>query len=411
VGRADQVSDERRRLGAWYTPPDLVELVQSVSLDRVLPHRPDPAGLLVLDPACGTGNLLVAAADRLVRAGLDPEGAQQCLVGVDVDGAALAEARRRLPGARFVEADGLTWSPDAAVDVVVGNPPFLSPLRRRAGVGARGGARYADVAAQFLARWAAQLAPGGALGFVMPLSFLSTLDAAPIRAAVLEVATVCDLVAQTRTAFDAAVHTMVIGLRAGADASGLRSRPTWGHRVAEQFGLPPPAPPPPGPRVGDLASVTADFRDQFYGLVGAVADDAAGPRLVTSGLIGDGVCHWGRRPARFARTTYRAPRVELALLSPEMAAWATRRLVPKVLVASQARHLHAVVDHEGTMLPSVPVISVVPRHLSDLDAIDAALRDRRTADWARSTYLGAGMRPGTIKLSARQVAGLPLAWD
>jgi hypothetical protein len=64
-----------------------------------------------------------------------------------------------------------------------------------------------------------------------------------------------------------------------------------------------------GPVLGDLAPFAVDFRDQYYGLVGAVSDDADGPPLVTSGLIEPGRCLWGERPVRFAKQRYTAPRV------------------------------------------------------------------------------------------------------
>ena len=116
--------------------------------------------------------------------------------------------------------------------------------------------------------------------------------------------------------------------------------------------------------LGDIATFRADFRDQYYGLVGAVGDDVDGPPLVTSGLIDPGVCHWGSRPVRFAHHRYDAPRVDLARLSPEMLRWATQRLVPKILVANQTRVIEAVVDREGAWLPgvAVPLVKEHMRH-------------------------------------------------
>jgi hypothetical protein len=36
--------------------------------------------------------------------------------------------------------------------------------------------------------------------------------------------------------------------------------------------------------IGDIATITADFRQHYYGLVGAGSDGADGPPLITSGL-------------------------------------------------------------------------------------------------------------------------------
>jgi SAM-dependent methyltransferase len=80
----------RRRLGAFATPRVLAEAV----VDRALPSP--SAGLAVVDPACGTGALLVAVLDRLVDAGVVAETALSSLHGVDVDPIAVELARARL---------------------------------------------------------------------------------------------------------------------------------------------------------------------------------------------------------------------------------------------------------------------------------------------------------------------------
>jgi hypothetical protein len=203
---------------------------------------------------------------------------------------------------------------------------------------------------------------------------------------------------------------VVIGIGAEFAGAVTDGRPTWSHRVAPQFGIEVPDPPPVGAVIGDVAAVRADFRDQYYGLVGAVGDDRVGPPLVTSGLIGDGVHQWGSRPVRFAKARHHAPRVDLSALSPTMQHWAESRLVPKILVATQKHRICAVADPDGALLPSVPVISVIPHRSSDLDTVLAALLDPQASAWARCTYLGAGLTPHSIKLSARQVSGLPLRW-
>lgn len=248
------------------------------------------------------------------------------------------------------------------------------------------------------------------MAFVMPMSFLAAADTAGIRASLLEAMTLDSVDAQTTKVFDAAVFTCVVALVNRRSMLEDR-RPTWSHRVAEQFGIEVADLPPTGPRIGDVADVRADFRDQYYGLIEAVGDGREGPRFVTSGLIGDGELRWGARPVRFAKRDFASPRVELAALSPKLQRWARRRLVPKVLVATQASRIHAVADPDGSLLPGVPVISVVPHDPADLDRVLAALRHPRATQWARCTYLGAGLTPRSIKLSARQIAELPLAWD
>jgi hypothetical protein len=197
------------------------------------------------------------------------------------------------------------------------------------------------------------------------------------------------------------------------DGADIGTRPTWSHLVADTAAIP-HVRLETSERLGDRAGATADFRDQYYGLIGAVADEADGPALVTSGLIEPGRCEWGQRPVRFARATYEAPRVALDRLDAPLQLWAKRRLVPKVLVAMQTRVIEAVVDADGAWLPSVPVVTVVPHDAGDLWHVGAVLCAPAVSAWAASTYLGVALAPTAIKLSARQVLEVPLpnrSWD
>ncbi len=81
AGRAylADLSIERADLASYYTPADLVDLLLSRSLDPLIEQRlaaaPDAAGrkqallsLKVIDPACGSGAILVGALDRIALA-------------------------------------------------------------------------------------------------------------------------------------------------------------------------------------------------------------------------------------------------------------------------------------------------------------------------------------------------------
>ena len=72
------------------------------------------------------------------------------------------------------------------VDVVVGNPPYLSQLAAattRGGSSRHGGGPYADAAVEFLALAHRLARPdGGRIGLVLPQSILASRDAAPVRA-------------------------------------------------------------------------------------------------------------------------------------------------------------------------------------------------------------------------------------
>jgi hypothetical protein len=138
--------------------------------------------------------------------------------------------------------------------------------------------------------------------------------------------------------------------------------------------------------------------------------------LITSGLIDPGQCRWGTAPARYGRRRWAAPAVDLAgLAASPLAAWASRQLVPKVLVATQTRVLEAVVDEAGEWLPCTPVLTVVPRGFDLWHALAALLSPPATA-WALRHAGGAALSSGALKVSASQLRALPLPaqgsdWD
>jgi SAM-dependent methyltransferase len=490
----DAGRSRRKQLGAWYTPQFLVDHIADQVLARLGQGSGDPRAVVrVLDPSCGDGRLLAALQQRSVG--------EVAVTGVDVDAEALAAARRQLgSGAELIHADALTfdWG-ERSFDVVVGNPPFLSQMAATTSRGRRsghGGGVYADAAVEFLAM-SVRLASerGGQVALVLPASLLSTRDAGPVRARLLDMGALEWFWWSPGLEFaDANVRTCVFGWVRGSTAPsvtrsiGSEVQPvapvgsdvlvgrssTWAALIADQLGVPSL---PPGwtarRRVGEIAVANANFRDEYYGLIGAVAEASSGQRaaglasrtdsgnslafgiesfadcdtaggsgsddvqgslwpaepggadegfapLITSGLIDPGRCHWGAIPVRFAKEPFIAPVVDLRRLSPKMQRWARRKRVPKVLLANQTRVIEAVVDRSGHWLPSVPVINVRPRQSGDLWRLAAALSNPVTSSIAASQSLGAGLSAAAIRLSAPRVELLPLpgsspaalaAWD
>ena len=403
--------------GSFYTPPVLVDWV----LDRVLADLPDHA--TVLDPACGTGNFLVAVARRL-----GPDAATR-VHGVDLDPVAVAITRLLLrieaPGVdpavleRTVRVgDGLGAHPGAPYDVVLGNPPFGGRLRPRAPVPQAAPAAYTDTSAVFLLRALDLAGPQGVVALVQPLSFLATRDAAPVRAAVAARGAVTDFWTSPTPVFSGTpVLTCVPVVHLGAPGGGLApAQGTWGALAAPALGIPAVAPRASGV-LGDLGPCTADFRDQYYGLVPHVREGGPGTPLVTAGLVDPARCRWGETPTRFAKQDWAAPTVDLDSLHADgtLSAWARARLVPKVLLAPQGRVIEAVVDVDGAWLPSVPVVTLAVEPDRLWHALAVLLAPPVVAQ-ACATYAGTGLSARALKLSARQVAALPLpadrdAWD
>jgi SAM-dependent methyltransferase len=426
IGMTPVDPSERKRRGAWYTPPALVRfLVEQAVVPAAREAAQAGRRVRILDPACGDGRVLAAA-----RAAVHE---RSDLVGIELDPVAAAVARGAVPEARIVVGDGRQVDPHGCLDAVVGNPPYLGQLARVTSRGARfylGGGPYADVAAEFLLRAVALARPeGGRVALVLPQSILASRDTAAIRAAVLEQAALVGLWWVGAKVFEAQVNVCIVVLQrgvpqravrrwSGAAPGALSAAPasrldgdTWSPLVADAAGVPPVELDFATGRLGDLGHATAGFRDQYYGLIPYVRDDGPGAPLVTAGLIDAGRCRWGQRPARFARRRFVAPRVDLGRLGSadaRLASWFRSRLGPKVLVATQTRVIEAVADPVGAWLPSVPVIAVEPTRTADLWAIAAVLTAPPISAWALSRHMGAGLGVWTLKLSASQLLDLPL---
>lgn len=414
----------RKQLGQWFTPEALVEHVVAMTLDGFVPQSDSP--VVVVDPSCGDGRFL-AAADRALHA----RGITARLIGVDIDATAAGAARGALPHAEIHQGDALTreWG-GLRVDVVVGNPPFLNQLATSTTRGGRsrfGGGPYADTAAEFLALSVNLVrAGGGRVGLVLPQSVLSTRDAAAIRSSVASRAALIGAWWSTTRMFDAAVHTCALAFERGAvhqpvarwagpdfaPRPAVTLRGSWAELLVDD-----PAPDAHEQRstdgtVGDRMRFSVDFRDQYYGLVGAVGEDrdgVDGPPLVTCGLIEPGRCLWGGRSVRFAKQRYDAPRVDLDLLDPRMRAWAASRLVPKLLVANQTTTIEVVVDAAGKWLPSVPVISGVIHDgvTASLDEVAAVLSSPASSAWVRSRAAGSGLSRTSLRLTPALLSSIP----
>lgn len=106
---ADAAGNERKTTGSYYTPSSLVDCLLDSALDPVLEEaarKPDPERaileLAVVDPACGSGHFLVAAARRIARrlarvrcGGIEPSPPEvqhalrdvvgRCIYGVDLN--------------------------------------------------------------------------------------------------------------------------------------------------------------------------------------------------------------------------------------------------------------------------------------------------------------------------------------
>lgn len=480
---------DRKRGGAYYTPPDVVARLLDLALEPVLDACEDAVervrAIRVLDPAAGSGNFLSAAGDRIRRRleALDvpPSDAAaiaygECLVGIDIDPTAVALCTTSLAHAshgtvtesqlkeRIICADGLGlvaeadglfssgWqclidAVDAAdgFDLVIGNPPFLSQLAtetaRSDGYSARLRQRFGDAVAGLtdtavlfllLAVDAAKRG-GGVVCLIQPISVLSTRDAADARNAVLAGAAMRAVWICEDKVFDASVRVCapifvrghapgeveLLHNRQFAPAGSVRASALaegrWSTLLATIKGVPERELRSAG-SVRDIASATADFRDQYYGLRGCVvdlaaADDFTFPPLVTSGLLDPAKVLWGHRSTRFDKVTYECPRVDVSRLAPRLQEWVRSRLRPKLMLATQTKVLEAFVDSTGRFLPSVPIVTVTANDVGDLWRLGALLSSPPVTLVAARRHLGAALSSDALKLGASDVLGLPLPAD
>lgn len=438
---------DRRRRGAHYTPADL-----AARLVALVEPRPDDR---VCDPAVGGGAFLLAAARALDRAGVDRRRiVTDLLWGADIDPVAVATCRttlalwagRPVPAGRVVEADTLggpaPWA--GSFDVVVGNPPFLTPLaratapdddrrgrlRRRFGDAA---GPYVDAAALFLLVGLELLAEDGRMVLVQPLSFLATRDAGPVRQRLLAEASLRGLWVAVDKVFGASVEVCApVAIRSPAGGSVARFRgagvqpagsvpPVDADRLSELaaplVGIPPVAT-PAGAELGEQVEVVAGFRDEFYGIAAATTEGGAGPRVVTAGRIGPLRLDPEGRRVRIRRRDFDDPRVDLDVLArdhPKVARWLERLLVPKVLLATQTPVLEVIADPDGTLVPLTPVLAVLAP-AERVWAVAGLLSAPSISALAAARTLGSGRHHRVVKLAAREVRALPglgpgRAWD
>lgn len=171
--------DRRKRHGIHYTPAPLAAFLASRAAAALAGRG--GGRLRVLDPACGDGELLLAAA-RVLGPGVE-------LVGYDRDPVAVEVARERLAGlpATVHATDFLGAAPPAAgFDLVITNPPYVRTQVLGAAVSAELSARLGlrgrvDLAHAFVALSTRVLGEGGVLALLCANRFLFTRAGANVR--------------------------------------------------------------------------------------------------------------------------------------------------------------------------------------------------------------------------------------
>lgn len=371
--------------------------------------------LRIIDPTCGSGRLLAAAAQVANERGLSVS-----LHGIELEEPLAKVAAEALPQATIQTGNALDLlQATDQYDIVLLNPPYRGRLRRadaqtthrtdalKARFGKRLGP-YADPSTGFLLLAETLLAPGGRLGAIVPISIVSARDAAEARAYIATRCRTLETWSETAS-FAAQIHTASIVLERLATPCGSCVC-DWSTLLATANGAPLIATHPNG-TIGDIATVTADFRDAFYALKGHLVerDDApAAVPVLTCGLVDPGQHLHGRRPARIHGQQWNAPCVQR---HSDIEKLLHDRLVPKVLVATQTGVIEAAPDARGECMPSTPLVRVVPHNPKDVWRLAASLCAPQSTAIATHRHFGAGRAPNTLRLRASDIAALSLLDD
>jgi len=218
----------RKSNGVHYTPPDLARFVANRALRTIGNEE-----LVVLDPACGDGELLLAVADAAEETGRPAPH----LVGVDRDPEAAVVAAERLNDVRAASVlirtqDFLATGIDevaalpATYDLVISNPPYVrtqvlgaaraQALGRQFGLTGR-----VDLYHAFVAAMTAKLAAGGVLGLLCSNRFLSTKGGRSLRALLLQHYEIDELwdLGDTKLFEAAVLPAVVVARRANSPAA------------------------------------------------------------------------------------------------------------------------------------------------------------------------------------------------
>lgn len=332
-------------------------------------------------------------------------------------------------------------------DVVIGNPPFLNQLSTETASSANQFAelesryssligRLTNTASIFFLAALNMVKKTGIISFIQPISFLATRDSETIRRRLANTQSLASVWICSEKVFDAAVQVTAITLNLGCQSTNieiysersfkkvchtqqfLAHEPTWSRAITAARHFPTAVLQSHGV-LGDIASITGDFRDQYYGIINAVVENptptSAQMKLATVGLIDPGLFSWGKTQTRFNKKPYVFPVVNLDALAPKIADWAESRRRPKVIVATQTKILECYVDHLGDVLPSVPLstINTEPEMIWHLAAVISA---PPVSLVAAERHLGSGMSDDVLKLGAPDLLNLPLPehrdqWD
>jgi len=225
--------------GGYYTPPPIARFLAAWAIRS--------AGDMVLEPSCGDGAFLAAAAETLAERGAGPSAIRRLIHGVEIDEEEAEKAARRL--APLDAASSLPiWVGDffqyceqhllseLRFDAIIGNPPFIRyqnfqedhrtvafRLMKHAGLRPT---RLTNAWVPFMVASTLLLNPGGGrLAMVIPAELMQVGYAAELRQFLTECYSKITLLTFRKLVFEGIQQEVVLflGERDGHDHTGIRT--------------------------------------------------------------------------------------------------------------------------------------------------------------------------------------------
>jgi hypothetical protein len=404
------------QFGVHYTPSWLASHITSVAVDEFRRfHSRDPK--TIADLSAGSGIFLRQAAS-ITR---DAE-----LIGLDLNHKGLAIAYEFLgKRAKLRVADGLgellavqrITGPE--LDLVLGNPPFKSPRTNTSGLDpsyfsqlkqrfGRAVSPTTDISTLFVLRALELLAVGGIGALILPASFLGSDGAAFVRSLLHANASIFKVEQLPKSSFQANVDTISLWFRRN---STTIAEPKDLVNLSHYLSNAPEIKYNNQLTVGDVASVVALFRDEYYWIASNVIDGTGSNpdslRVVTTGLINPLKFNWGTRFARLAGRRYLQPVIP-TLRMAEAPKPLRQTQVPKIILAPQKPVPTFAVDQDGSFVPVTPLISIIPKADWSLRELATVLWNPISASWFHRRRAGTGIGTSVIRIKAQDVRELPL---
>lgn len=220
-GRFSDVDADKLR-GGYYTPQHLADWLARWAIRSKSDN--------VLEPSCGDGSFVIAAAERLKKLSATPSAITKQIRGIELNRKEADAARSRLVGvvgnaaaSSVIRADFFDWWDKAdveAFDCVLGNPPFIryqnfpEPSRTKAmrlmqSVGLTPN-RLTNVWVPFVVGATMKLCEGGRLGLVLPAELLQVTYASQLRSFLVDRFARVNIVACNELFFENAEQEVVL---------------------------------------------------------------------------------------------------------------------------------------------------------------------------------------------------------